>query len=220
MAIILPSGFIITNVDPVDSRITVADQTTRLSFSTANVYEGLVVYQQDTNELYVLTNPASPSVAGSWQLVGSNINSGSFATTGSNTFVGNQIISGSLNVSGSITGSLLGTASYAVTSSFPLQGIVTASAANTTITFTKGDGSQFNVTVTQSGSVATASYALYAETASYVATASWALNSITASYINPNNVVLTDVSSSKSSVSQEDSGVFDFIPKIDFIRSI
>jgi len=70
MAIILPSGFNITNVDPIDSRLTVANQTARLAFSAANVYEGLVVYQKDTNELYVLTNAAANTVAGSWQLVG------------------------------------------------------------------------------------------------------------------------------------------------------
>jgi hypothetical protein len=43
------------------------------------------------------------------------VNVGSFATTGSNTFVGNQIISGSLSVTLGITGSLLGTASFATT---------------------------------------------------------------------------------------------------------
>jgi len=57
-------------------------------------------------------------------------------------------------------------ASFAITSSLPLRGITTASAANTTITFTRGDGTTFDVTVSQSGSVATASYALFAETAS------------------------------------------------------
>jgi hypothetical protein len=69
--------------------------------------------------------------------------------------------------------------SYAETSSLPLRGIVTASAANTTITFTKGDGSTFDVTVAQSGSVATASYALFAVLAA------------TASYIDPANLNLT-----------------------------
>ena len=74
----------------------------------------------------------------------------------------NSQITGSLNVSNGITGSLFGTASLA------LQNIVTASVSNTTITFTKGDGTTFNVTVSQSGSVATASYAVTSETASYV----------------------------------------------------
>lgn len=114
MAITLPSGFIITNTEPVDSRLSLANQAARLALSTANVYEGLVVYQQDTNELYVLIDASTPSSTASWQLVGSNIATGSFATTGSNTFTGDQIISGSLIVTGSITGSLFGTASWAL----------------------------------------------------------------------------------------------------------
>lgn len=64
----------------------------------------------------------------------------------------------------SITGSLLGTASYAVTASLPLQGIVTASSDMNHITFTKGDGSTFNILLS-TGSVSSASYSA---TASYV----------------------------------------------------
>ena len=64
----------------------------------------------------------------------------------------------------SITGSLLGTASYAITSSLPLLGIVTASSFMEMITFTKGDGSTFQITLS-TGSVASSSYSA---TASYV----------------------------------------------------
>ena len=69
MAIILPGGFNITNNDPVDARITVADQTARLSFSIANVYEGLVIFQRDTNQLYVLTDSLNPGDNISWALI-------------------------------------------------------------------------------------------------------------------------------------------------------
>jgi hypothetical protein len=55
----------------------------------------------NANTLYVISDSVAFSPAG-------------FATTGSNTFNGNQIISGSLNVTGGITGSMLGTASFAV----------------------------------------------------------------------------------------------------------
>lgn len=110
--------------------------------------------------------------------------------SGSVLFENGLVITGSLNVSGSITGSLMGTASwatnaisssYAVTSSLALNNIVTASAAASTITFTKGDGSQFSVTVAQSGSVESSSYATSAGSAisaSYAVTAS-AATSIT-----------------------------------------
>lgn len=69
-----------------------------------------------------------------------------------------------------ITGSLYGTSSFAITASHVDKAVVTASAVNDTITFTKGDGSTFPVTLT---SIATASYALNALSSSYAATASY-----------------------------------------------
>lgn len=71
MAIILPGGFNITNNEPVDARITVADQSARLGISSANVYEGLIVYQQDVNEIYVLIDSSDPSDSSNWALVAS-----------------------------------------------------------------------------------------------------------------------------------------------------
>lgn len=79
MAIILPGGFNITNNEPVDARLTVANQAARLGFSSANVYEGLLVYQQDTNELYILIDASDPTQAGNWALAAS-VSSGSALT--------------------------------------------------------------------------------------------------------------------------------------------
>ena len=93
-----------------------------------------------------------------------------------------------LNAVNAVTASYVAqveSASYALTASYALNAIVTASVLNTTITFTKGDNTTFDVTVAQSGSVATASYALFAEqaaTASYVATVESASYALTASY--------------------------------------
>jgi len=47
MAIILPSGFQITSTDPVDARFTVTNQAARYALAPANIYPGLLVYQQD-----------------------------------------------------------------------------------------------------------------------------------------------------------------------------
>lgn len=47
-------------------------------------------------------------------------------------------------------------ASFALTSSLPLLGLITASVNVSTIQFTKGDGSQFSITISQSGSAASA----------------------------------------------------------------
>jgi len=144
------------------------------------------------------------SISSSYSYTASSAISSSYALTASYAlnaaaassfpYTGSAIISGSLTVTGSIiatlgfSGSLFGTssqaisasyaytASSAISSSWSVNSIVTASVLNTTITFTKGDGSTFNVTVSQSGSVATASYALTAATASYV------LNAISSSY--------------------------------------
>jgi hypothetical protein len=66
MAITLPSGFNITNNEPGDGRVIVANQSARLGFSAANVYKGMLVFQQDTQELYTLIDNASPTVNSSW----------------------------------------------------------------------------------------------------------------------------------------------------------
>ena len=68
-----------------------------------------------TASLFGTSSFATSALTASFALnaAGSQLATGSFATTGSNTFVGNQIITGSLNVTGGITGSLLGTASFA-----------------------------------------------------------------------------------------------------------
>jgi hypothetical protein len=70
MAIILPGGFNITNSDPVDARITLADATARYALSPANVYEGLQVYQRDNNTIWVLVDTANVGNSNGWlQLV-------------------------------------------------------------------------------------------------------------------------------------------------------
>jgi hypothetical protein len=119
MAIELPSGFRITSAEPSDARITVANQAARLSFSAANVYNGLVVYQQSTKELYVLTDAANNTLSVSWQLVGSNTNTGSFVTTSSFNNFTSSYTTGSFTGSfiGTHTGSLFGTSSWAVSAS-------------------------------------------------------------------------------------------------------
>jgi hypothetical protein len=69
----------------------------------------------------------------------------------------NSTVSGSLTVTQGITGSLLGTSSYATTASYTFQ-------------------------VVSSSFASTASYVLNAQTASFIATASWATNALTSSY--------------------------------------
>ena len=139
MAIILPSGFNITNVDPIDARFSVSNQTARLGFSAANVYEGLVVYQQDTNELYVLTNTGSYNSTGGWTLVGSGAGS-TFMATGS--------VTASVDVSGDIF--IIRSASY---NPFTVSGtgLTTISGSAANLFLIKNASNQAVLTVSQSG---------------------------------------------------------------------
>lgn len=104
MAINLPSGFNILNTDPVDARITVADRSARLGFSSANVYEGLVVYQQDNNQVYVLRDTANWNNDSGWKVVVTTdeIVTGSLSLLGNLLIIGRSSFSGSINFSGSL----------------------------------------------------------------------------------------------------------------------
>lgn len=66
MAIILPGGFNITNSDPVDARFALANQTARYALSSANIYKGLVVFQQDDSTMWVLTDTANVGNSNGW----------------------------------------------------------------------------------------------------------------------------------------------------------
>ena len=66
MAIILPGGFNITNSDPVDARFALANQSARYGLSLANVYKGLIVFQQDDSTMWVLTDTANVGNTNGW----------------------------------------------------------------------------------------------------------------------------------------------------------
>lgn len=82
-----------------------------------------------------------------WKQLITTEHTGAFAITGSNVFIGNQGITGSLNVSNLIIGNLIGSSSL---------NLITASSSGNVLTFEKGDGSTFTVTInTSSGSTTT-----------------------------------------------------------------
>jgi hypothetical protein len=66
MAIILPGGFNITNNEPVDARFSLANQSARYALSAANIYKGLVVFQQDDSTMFVLTDTANVGNSNGW----------------------------------------------------------------------------------------------------------------------------------------------------------
>jgi len=142
MAIILPGGFQITNNEAVDSRVSVADQSARLGFSAANVYEGLLVYQQDTDEIYVLTNTSDPTDNDNWKKI-------------------YPVASMTGSFSGSFTGSfdgLIDSASFAETASYAYYAVSasheiileTSSSFAETASFAQGGNGEFTGSFTGS----------------------------------------------------------------------
>jgi hypothetical protein len=83
--------------------------------------------------------------------------------------------------------------SYATTSSLALNNVTNATVDVNTITFTRGDGTTFDVVISQSGSVESASFATIAQTAN------------TASYVEYNNVANKPTLVSASSQVNHDS---------------
>ena len=111
-------------------------------------------------------------------------------------FTGSAIITGSLTVTGSITatsgftGSLLGTASFAISSSFAStasftpNALVTASVSSNTITFTKGNGTTFPITVSTGSFSAFPFTGSAAITGSLIVTGSTIGNVVSMSIVN------------------------------------
>ena len=183
MPIILPSGFQITNTDPVDARFTVTNQAARYALAPANIYLGLLVYQQDVQLTFLLIDTANVANASGWQML----------ITGGSSISSSQAISGSLTILGSITGSLQGTASQAISASYAL----TASFFSGSIT--NAVSASYALTASFfSGSITNAVSASYTETSSfsfYAITSSFSLTSSLLSYQGTTARVSSDLNS-------------------------
>lgn len=104
MAVDVLVGFRPDTEEPIDSRFIASNASDRLSLVSFNCYKGLLVFQQDTSELYVCIDPSNPSLESSWNLIdGSESSSTGFP------FTGNALITGSLTISGSNQNALGGT---------------------------------------------------------------------------------------------------------------
>ena len=143
MAINTIQGYAPSTTEPIDSRIIKANASARLAIPTFDAYKGLLVYQQDTGELYVCNNPSNPALEASWaKIFTSTGTSGSYTGSfqGDGSGLTNVPASGivGLNLSRTATGSVsasvdVGTNSFTlVSSSINLltvnnQGLVSAS---------------------------------------------------------------------------------------------
>lgn len=141
MAINLPGGFNITNIDPIDARFSVSNEAARLGFSSANVYEGLVVYQQDTNKLYVLVDTSLYNQVSGWEEVGSSTR---------NDFIASGSVSASVDITGDIFIIKSGSYNPLTISS---TGMVSISGSADTLFLIKNTNNQPILTVSQSGVV-------------------------------------------------------------------
>jgi hypothetical protein len=150
---------------------------------TDGIYPGGIITSQQILRIINALNGVNVDtiiISGSLLTSGSNVLDGTlalpFIEEGNFLYVSGGLIQGRDSIT---SASFAVSSSYATTSSLPLLGIVTASVAANTLTFTKGDQTTFDIVISQSGSVESASYAAYAQNAG---TASYAL---TASYVNP-----------------------------------
>jgi len=102
MAIILPGGFNITNNEPADARFSVANSAARYALSSANIYEGLTVYEQDTNRYYVLIDTNNKGNSSGWREISTGNQLSGSSIIGSDLF-NIHSITGSVNITGSLT---------------------------------------------------------------------------------------------------------------------
>ena len=116
MAIILPGGFTITNNEPSDARFSVADAAARYGLSSANIYEGLTVYQQDTDRYYLLVDTSNVGNVAGWKEISTGNNLSGSSVIGSD-LLNLHSITGSVNLTGSLS---LDNSDLEVTGSFDL----------------------------------------------------------------------------------------------------
>jgi hypothetical protein len=183
------------------------------TISTAGIFPGSIITSEQILRIINALNGTSTDtiiISGSLITTGLNELDGTlalpFIEDGNYLFMSGGLVTGSTGIA---SASFATSASYAITSSLPLLGIVTASATATTITFTKGDRTTFDVTIAQSGSVESASYATFAENAGTSSIAISSSFALTASYaLNAGSPFLISTGSIAASVNTDPASIF------------
>jgi len=75
MAYNIIQGFNPSTTEPIDSRQLVTNQNARYSIAAFNAYNGMIVYQQDTRVLWVLTDIVKIGNSEGWSQIGSSVSS-------------------------------------------------------------------------------------------------------------------------------------------------
>lgn len=97
MALNIIQGYIPSTVEPIDSRFVRADQAARYAINAFDAYDGLVVYQSDTKQLYVLVDKTNIGNSTGWQTI-----QNSASASAAFPFTGSAQITGSLGLTGSM----------------------------------------------------------------------------------------------------------------------
>jgi len=65
----LSNNYIVNTTLPIDARMVVADEISRFNSAPGTSFEGLIVYQQDTSELYVLEDKSNIGNSNGWRKI-------------------------------------------------------------------------------------------------------------------------------------------------------
>jgi len=183
------------------------------TISTAGITPGGVITSDQILRIINALNGVNTNsiiISGSLSTLGTNVLNGTlalpFIQDGNYLFVTGGLVTGNTAIA---SASFATSASYAATSSLPLLGIIGASAEATTITFTKGDQTTFDIVIAQSGSVESASYATFAQTAGAASTATSSSYALTASFaLNAGSPFLISTGSVIASVNNSAASIF------------
>jgi len=183
------------------------------TISTAGITPGGVITSDQILRIINALNGVNTNsiiISGSLSTLGTNVLNGTlalpFIQDGNYLFVTGGLVTGNTAIA---SASFATSASYAATSSLPLLGIIGASAEATTITFTKGDQTTFDIVIAQSGSVESASYATFAQTAGAASTATSSSYALTASFaLNAGSPFLISTGSITASVNNSTASIF------------
>ena len=159
-------------------------QTLNANWINASIFPeqtGSMSVQSAATASFLLGSIASASFANQANSASQAISASTsqFANTAANATSASYALTASFALNVPATASFAISASFAQSASLATRNLTTASAVANILTFTKGDGSTFNVTIAQSGSVASASYA---DTANFANTAEFATSASLAQF--------------------------------------
>ncbi len=104
MGVVIQEAFDVQG-GPIDNRFVVNDQSARYNLGSTVIYEGLVVYQKDTDSLFVLVDTSNKDNTNGWTEITNQTTNLSLGGTGTGfPFTGSAHISGNLEITSNLPG--------------------------------------------------------------------------------------------------------------------